>query len=220
MLANGSEGAGVTDGTGGQGVKPLPMTHDGWIQPTVELVGTGRLSAEVEGWIRLLTDEQKDPSHHTIVDVRPSAFSITRGVLLDGRLEDLFASDDRRVRIEARRPTEIAAASAEIEVTGISPVDHPHGLRAAVEVSTTDGPALVRVELFDFANGRWVTVGEEQATREDSTLTFTVLESPERFVRPSDRTMLLRIGFHDRGITSAGWRAHVDVAGWQVITDR
>lgn len=62
-LSNGSAGAGVTDGTGGQGVKPLPMTHDGWIQPTVALVGTGALSAEVESWIALLTAFQKDPSH-------------------------------------------------------------------------------------------------------------------------------------------------------------
>jgi DNA-binding beta-propeller fold protein YncE/plastocyanin len=63
LLANRSRGAGATDGTGGQGVKPLPMTHDGWIQPTVALSGTGQLSREVEGWIRRLTPEQKDPSH-------------------------------------------------------------------------------------------------------------------------------------------------------------
>lgn len=65
LLANGSEGAGVTDGTGGQGIKPLPMTHDGWIQPTVDLVGTRVLSEEVEGWINLLTPEQKDPEGHS-----------------------------------------------------------------------------------------------------------------------------------------------------------
>jgi hypothetical protein len=64
LLANGSNGAGVTDGTGRQGVKPLPMTHDGWIQPTVALLGTGMLSPEVEGWIRLLTPAQKDPRGH------------------------------------------------------------------------------------------------------------------------------------------------------------
>ncbi len=63
LLSNRSKGAGATDGTGGQGVKPLPMTHDGWIQPTVALSGTGQLSSEVEGWISLLTPEQKDPSH-------------------------------------------------------------------------------------------------------------------------------------------------------------
>ena len=61
LLANSSKGAGVTDGTGGQGVKPLPMTHDGWVQKTVDLVGTGELSQEVEGWIAQLTDEQRNP---------------------------------------------------------------------------------------------------------------------------------------------------------------
>lgn len=60
-LANGSAGAGVTDGTGGQGVKPLPNVYDGWIQDTVALSGTGRLSAEVQGWIDALTPSQKDP---------------------------------------------------------------------------------------------------------------------------------------------------------------
>jgi len=63
LLANGS--GDVTDGTGGQGVKPLPMTHDGWIQPTVALSGTGRLSPEVEGWIAKLTDQQKNPTGHS-----------------------------------------------------------------------------------------------------------------------------------------------------------
>ncbi|MGR3310422.1 MAG: hypothetical protein ACUZ77_06560 [Candidatus Brocadiales bacterium] len=61
LLANGSPGAGVTDGTGGQGVKPLPIVHDGWIQPTVELIGTGKLSPEVAGWIGKLTADQKNP---------------------------------------------------------------------------------------------------------------------------------------------------------------
>jgi hypothetical protein len=62
-LANGTAGAGPTDGTGGQGVKPLPMAHDGWIQPAVALVGTGKLSAEVEGWISSLTAQQKNPDN-------------------------------------------------------------------------------------------------------------------------------------------------------------
>ncbi len=68
LLANGSPGAGVTDGTGGQGIKPLPLTHDGWIQPTVALVGTGQLSDEVERWIGQLTEFQKDPSFHDLPD--------------------------------------------------------------------------------------------------------------------------------------------------------
>ena len=61
ILANGSSGAGPTDGTGGQGLKPLPTVYDGWIQDTVALSGTGRLPAEVERWIAELTEEQRNP---------------------------------------------------------------------------------------------------------------------------------------------------------------
>lgn len=61
LLANGSTGAGATDGTGGQGVKPLPMVHDGWVQQAVALARQGRTSAEVRSWIRLLTPEQRNP---------------------------------------------------------------------------------------------------------------------------------------------------------------
>ncbi|MBI4188180.1 MAG: hypothetical protein HY529_03125 [Chloroflexi bacterium] len=62
LLANGSFGATVTDGTGGQGIKPLPNMYPGWIQDTVALSGTGQLSAEVQGWIDELTAAQKNPS--------------------------------------------------------------------------------------------------------------------------------------------------------------
>lgn len=62
VLNNGSSGAGVTDGTGGQGVKPLPNVYDGWIQDTVALSGTGGLSAEVQNWIDNLSNCQRDPS--------------------------------------------------------------------------------------------------------------------------------------------------------------
>lgn len=62
LLANGSPGAATTDGTGGQGVKPLPMTHDGWIQKTVALAKRGQTSAEVRDWIRKLTPQQRNPN--------------------------------------------------------------------------------------------------------------------------------------------------------------
>ena len=39
--------------------------HDGWIQPTVALSGTGAPSEEVESWLGLLTEAQKNPVHHS-----------------------------------------------------------------------------------------------------------------------------------------------------------
>ena len=61
LLANGSEGGPhVTDGTGGQGIEPLPTVYDGWIQEHVAHLPEE--DAEVQGWIAQLTPCQKNPS--------------------------------------------------------------------------------------------------------------------------------------------------------------
>ena len=52
----------ITDGTGGQGVLPLPHVTDGWIQDTVNACDDGDCSSEVDGWVNQLTPSQKDPS--------------------------------------------------------------------------------------------------------------------------------------------------------------
>lgn len=81
LLDNNSTGAGVTDGTGGQGIKPLPLTHDGWIQQTVALANAGQVSAEVAGWIALLTENQKDPDHDSLL--------LSATALVEGQLGSL-----------------------------------------------------------------------------------------------------------------------------------
>ena len=53
-------GSTVTNGTGGQGIKPLPNVYDGWVQDTVALAGD--LHPEVEGWITALTACQRNPA--------------------------------------------------------------------------------------------------------------------------------------------------------------
>ena len=61
FLANGQPGgARVTDGVGGQGVKPLPTPYDGWIQDTI--AARAQTDAEVRAWIDALTACQRDPS--------------------------------------------------------------------------------------------------------------------------------------------------------------
>ena len=53
-------GPDVTDGVGGQGIKPLPNVYDGWIQDTVAL--SGQLNPEVDGWVAALTPCQRNPA--------------------------------------------------------------------------------------------------------------------------------------------------------------
>ena len=61
LLANGIPGGPrVTDGVGGQGIKPLPNAYDGWVQDTVAVAA--QTDAEVQGWIAQLTRCQRNPS--------------------------------------------------------------------------------------------------------------------------------------------------------------
>jgi len=62
VLANGGPTGGLTDGSGGQGILPLPIVSNGWVQDTVAACDDGQCSDEVEGWINDLTAAQKDPS--------------------------------------------------------------------------------------------------------------------------------------------------------------
>jgi DNA-binding beta-propeller fold protein YncE len=49
----------ANNGMGGQGVLPLPLAEHGHLAPTLKLQGTGKLSPEVEGWLKQLSKEQK-----------------------------------------------------------------------------------------------------------------------------------------------------------------
>ncbi len=48
----------ANNGMGGQGILPLPLSDAGMLAPTLKLAGTGKLSPEVEGWLKLITKEQ------------------------------------------------------------------------------------------------------------------------------------------------------------------
>jgi YVTN family beta-propeller protein len=61
FLANGAPGGPrITDGVGGQGIKPLPNVYDGWIQDTVAVAA--QTDPEVRGWIGQLTTCQRNPA--------------------------------------------------------------------------------------------------------------------------------------------------------------
>lgn len=47
------------NGFGGQGVLPLPFSEKGMLASTLKLAGTGQLSPEVEGWLKLVVKDQR-----------------------------------------------------------------------------------------------------------------------------------------------------------------
>lgn len=152
----------------------------------------------------------------SVATVLPSRFAVTRGAQTGGGLPDLFFSDDTYVDVQARRATEIAAASVEIEIEGIAPTETPTSLKFILEAGQSGDPVLQRIELFNFQSGLWETVDERTAPFGDTTVSVVIGTNPARFVQPGTRLVRARIGYHDRGVTFISWGARYDVTKWEV----
>lgn len=148
--------------------------------------------------------------------VMPTQFTVTRGVRTSGGLTDLFFSDDSYLNVEARRPTEVAAASVEIVVEGRAPTETISSLTFLLEAASSGTPAVQRIELFDFQSGQWVQVDERSATFTDTTVEVRVTSGASRYVQTGTRLMRARIGYHDRGVTFVSWGSRYDLVRWVI----
>jgi len=148
--------------------------------------------------------------------ILPESVQVTRGQFLSGALADLFASDDRYFNVAARRPTEVAAASSEILLTGTSPTETPTALAFRVEAAADAAPTRLRVELFNFQTGMWEQIGEVAGPTTDTRFDFVAAGDLSRFVQTGTGEMRARVGFHDRGVTVAGWNTRYDQGVWLV----
>lgn len=150
------------------------------------------------------------------IEVLPSTFSITQGVQTGGSLQDLFNSDNSYLRIEARRPTEIAAASVELIVEGTSTIQSPAELKFNLEAAASGTPARQRIELFNFQSSTWEMVDERDAPTQDTLVVVTITTNPGRFVQPGTGRVRTKIGYHDRGITFISWDGRFDRCTWTI----
>jgi len=148
--------------------------------------------------------------------ILPNQFTVTRGALVGGSLNDLFFSDDSYVNVEARRATELAAASVEIVVEGTSPIQSPTLLQFTLEAATSGSPVRQRIELFNYQSNIWEQVDERDGPFADTTVVVTILSNASRFVQPGTRQVRARIGYHDRGVTFLSWGGRYDVTKWDV----
>lgn len=148
---------------------------------------------------------------------KPTQFVVTQGDLVEGVLPDLSESDESHVVVEARRPTEIASASAEIEVTGTASADNPQELRLLVEAASSGAPVRQQVRLFNYDGGAWETLDERDATPGDSFVNISVTQNAGRFIQNGTLQMRARIGHVDFGVTFPAWGATYDLVCWTVI---
>jgi glucose/arabinose dehydrogenase len=146
-----------------------------------------------------------------------TAFEVTRGVLGSGDLGSLGESDDQDVVVQARRPTEIAASSAEIEVTGTVGNENPAELRFAFEGSTSGQPTEQLIQMFNYDTGRWELMDQRQAPSSDESVLISVEKDPARFIEDGTGEVKARIGYRDLGVTFPAWSGNFDQVCWVAV---
>ena len=214
ILSNNSSGAGVTDGMGGQGVKPIPMTHDGWIQPTVALQGTGRLSAEVESWVSKLTPDQRDPSGHHAHQSAPTSMRVENGSIAGGNLASLEHSDDDRLRMIAGS-TPARGEAIRLVLNGNVGSTVPEGLSLRIEGSASSANVRQRVEAWDFVSGSWIVMDDRNPGLGDVVIE-PHLSNVSRFVGPGG-DVRMRVSYRATApILQNPWQGRLDQAVWMV----
>jgi hypothetical protein len=149
--------------------------------------------------------------------IQPLDFTVTRGELIGGDLADLFASDDEYVEVDARRPTEIAANSVEVEFTSAVPSEAPATLQFIVETGTGGAPSNVNVAFFNYDSAEWDVLLDRGSSQSDETITVTVDQNTGRYIQNGTREVKSRVGYSDRGVTFPAWGGRFDMAGWTLV---
>lgn len=138
------------------------------------------------------------------------SFAVTRGFHVSGGLPALTNSDDAHLIIGTVKQTSLSTPVAQLEVqasVGNSPVGH---VVAVVEASVLLPPMLQRVEMFNFLQNRWVVVDERLAATNDSRTPVIAPGRGEEYVHPLLRSVRLRVGFVDLGLSVATVHTRVD----------
>jgi subtilisin family serine protease len=149
--------------------------------------------------------------------VLPISFEVTAGNLIGGTIDELIDSDDAYVNVEARRPSELAASSVEIEVTGTAPADDPAVLTFKVESHSTGAPVHLVIDLYDYDAGMWVRVEDRTGTPSDTEVRVRIDTDAGRFIQNGDMEMKARVGYVDYSVPAVGWNGMFDMVGWAIV---
>ncbi len=120
--------------------------------------------------------------------------------------------------MDARRPTEVGAASVEIELAATAPTSDPTELVLVVESGCPANPVMQRIELFNYASMQWELLDERPAPSVDATTALGIRGRAWEFVDPGTHEIRARIGYADRGVTFPAWHGAYDEVYWLIAS--
>jgi hypothetical protein len=114
--------------------------------------------------------------------VLPDGFTLLRGGLVSGDLEDLYDSDNARLIAATESIFPLPGPPIQLEVRGTTTVDIPSELRFRFEGRVNFVPVVLRILLFNHITQSYEEVDVRNATTSDSVVEKVITNNPARFV--------------------------------------
>lgn len=151
----------------------------------------------------------------TTVDVLPTAFEATAGILNAGGLPELSDSDNSDVSI--RRSSTDIQSRCYLEITATSPTLTPSQMDFTLEASVFARTAVTqRIELYDFVAEAFVEIDSQPAARfSDTTTTAAGMGDLSRFVDPANSQIRARCRYNSANPRQS-FAANIDHTFWTI----
>lgn len=149
--------------------------------------------------------------------VAPAAFLVVSGVIVDGDLGSLSASDDDRLVARPKAGPSTSRAVVRIQVEGVSPIQSPSMMGVRLEASASADTLSQKLYLFNFDTQTYEEVDATRSTLSDSVREIAAPGALSRFVQSESMSVKALMEFRETGpVPDYPWRARVDEARWLI----
>jgi photosystem II stability/assembly factor-like uncharacterized protein len=151
----------------------------------------------------------------------PEASKLYDGVVLDGVLPDIYASDDQYLKFEPSPTTNLGKQIVELIVQAGSSAAVPEVFQFRIQSKMVGGPAgdvLQEVNLWNYQTGRYERVDLRPATTSDVTTLIEPGGDASRFVQAGTLEMTASIKWASPGFSGPPftWSVDLDEAVWLI----
>ncbi len=147
----------------------------------------------------------------------PVSFSILRGLLMSGELEDLLKCDDSRLVVRTAVFAPSSDPPVQIEVVGTSPTETPSELRFRFEGMASRILIERRISLYNYVTQSYEELHVGFAATSDEVIEIVVTTNPSRFVEPGTGQVKSLMTWKAAAFSFfTGWNVGLDQTIWTV----
>ncbi len=152
------------------------------------------------------------------VEVVPDSLTVYRGIQIGGTLEDVFESDDSRIRFNPGFTINSAEAPVWLIFNGTLPTDSPDSLKIFLE-SQAGTPGLTHtLEAWNWTSLAYDVVDVSEASFNiDSIVVADLSSAISDYAQPAVGSVRTRVGWRKTGFTlNYPWEVRVDQMVWAI----